>query len=137
MCERQPYMRASNDPPKIPSDAVVIYCPLCKEPIDPREESRGGLYCCPECGTWFTIDSFGEKKPKDWSEQMAKDNDTHAWRRDRLFEVSNGQEPTHFADHVLEHVLDTCMTDKANRGKEEKAGVADGQYLDEDESKKE
>ena len=64
MTIRTPYRRDPLDPLVIPPDVVVFYCPVCKEPIDPFEGHGSNLYCCGDCGTWFSIESVGSKEEK-------------------------------------------------------------------------
>ena len=44
-----------------------------------------------------------------WLDAVSKDPNVHAWRRDRLFDVANGQKPLEFWEHALDARLRSSM----------------------------
>ena len=118
-----------------------IDCPICgKHEVcvrsavfqDPTEIPRDARHCavvvgCIPCGelmVWYadpdmTMDTYKDWINKalvyHWLDAVDKDPNIHAWKRDKLFDVANGNEPLEF----WEHALDARLRSSRNRHRKE------------------
>lgn len=67
-------------------------------------------YIWPELTMEDYKDFINKAMVYNWLDAVSKDPNVHAWRRDRLFDVANGKEPSEFWRHAYDARLRVCAS---------------------------